>query len=189
MANTTFFTTDQFIAPAYGGGCFADIPAFLQAAIRGGPAPLLQPAGWDQMPHRYERIVVLFVDAFGWRFFERFQDHPLLRRFARQGSVTRLTAQFPSTTSAHVTTLYTGQPVGQHGVLEWFYYKPSLDAIIAPLLFSYAGEKNARVWLWPVWSQPRSCPRAALQRRWRRAASAPSSSSRANLPFRPIPRR
>ena len=41
-----------------------------------------------------------------------------------------------------MTTLYTGQPVGQHGVLEWFYYEPSLDAIIAPLLFSYAGDKQ-----------------------------------------------
>ncbi|MCB0025926.1 MAG: alkaline phosphatase family protein, partial [Caldilinea sp.] len=101
-------------------------------------APQRFPAPGD----RFQRVITLFVDAFGWRFFERFQDHPLLRRFATTGSVTRLTSQFPSTTSAHVTTLYTGEPVGRHGVFEWFYYEPQLDAVIAPLLFSYAGDEG-----------------------------------------------
>ena len=40
------------------------------------------------------------------------------------GSVTRLTSQFPSTTAAHVTALYTGVPAGQHGVFEWQYWPP-----------------------------------------------------------------
>ncbi len=127
------FETDQFILPAYGGGSFADIPAFLQSTLLGGSSPALQPQGWASLPHRYDRVVVLFLDALGWRFFERFQDHPLLQRFVRSGSVTRLTSQFPSTTSAHVTTLYTGDPVGQHGVFEWFYYEPVVDAMIGPL--------------------------------------------------------
>lgn len=129
-----------FIRPNYGGGSFADIPAFVQQALTGRPGAALQPDGWQASGHRFRRVVTLFIDAFGWRFFERFQDHPLLRRFANAGSVTKLTSQFPSTTSAHVTTLYTGAPVGQHGVYEWFYYEPQVDAMIAPLLFSFAGD-------------------------------------------------
>ncbi len=100
----------------------------------------MSPDGWQASGARFRRVVTLFVDAFGWRFFERFQDHPLLSRIAQAGSVTKLTSQFPSTTSAHVTTLYTGEAVGQHGVYEWFYYEPQVDAVIAPLLFSYAGD-------------------------------------------------
>lgn len=142
MTVTNLFATDQFCVPRYGGGSFADIPALLRWFLVGGPAPALQPNGWEHSGRRYERVIVLFVDAFGWRFFERFQDHPLLQRFVVNGSVTQLTSQFPSTTSAHVTTLYTGQPVGRHGVYEWFYYEPALDAVIAPLLFSFAGDKQ-----------------------------------------------
>ena len=135
------FATDQFIAPAYGGGSFADIPGLIRAKLTGGGAAL-QPADGSRLAARYDQVVVLFIDAFGWRFLQRFQDHPFLRRFLDHGSATRLTSQFPSTTSAHVTTLYSGKPVGEHGVFEWFYYEPTVDAMIAPLLFSFAGDKE-----------------------------------------------
>ncbi|MFN3980719.1 MAG: alkaline phosphatase family protein [Caldilinea sp.] len=142
MKRKRLATDHGFIRPNYNGGSFADIPSLVQDLLTGGIVSPLQPAGWQPSSRRFQRVVTLFVDAFGWRFFERFQDHPLLRRFANAGSVTRLTSQFPSTTSAHVTTLYTGAPVGQHGVYEWFYYEPQVDAMIAPLLFSFAGDEQ-----------------------------------------------
>ena len=87
----------------------------------------------------YDAVVLFLVDGFGWRFFERFQDAPFIKSIAKHGKIEKLTSQFPSTTAAHVTTIHTGLPVGVSGVHEWFYYEPQVDAIIAPLLFSYAG--------------------------------------------------
>ena len=87
-------------------------------------------------------MVLFLVDAFGWRFFERFQDAAFIQRMAKHGRIEKLISQFPSTTAAHVTTIHTGWPVGQSGVYEWYYYEPQLDAIIAPLLFSFAGSPN-----------------------------------------------
>jgi predicted AlkP superfamily pyrophosphatase or phosphodiesterase len=86
--------------------------------------------------------VLFLVDGFGWRFFEKFQEMPFLKRLTIHGKVEKLTSQFPSTTAAHLTTIHTGLPVGNSGVFEWFYYEPLLDRVIAPLLFSYAGDQE-----------------------------------------------
>ena len=91
------------------------------------------------MSGKYDAMALFLVDGFGWRFFEKFQNTPFLERLSR-GKVEKLTAQFPSTTAAHITTIHTGLPVGQSGIYEWFYYEPQVDRIIAPLLFSFAGD-------------------------------------------------
>jgi predicted AlkP superfamily pyrophosphatase or phosphodiesterase len=101
---------------------FADVPAAVERLLAG----------------ERERIAVVLLDAFGRRFLERYADHPFLRRLA----VTPLASQFPSTTTAHVTTMHTGRPVGAHGLYEWNVYEPALHAIVTPLLFSYAGDEG-----------------------------------------------
>ena len=118
---------DTFIKPRYDSGGFAGIPNRIKDAFAS---------------KKYDAVVLLFVDAFGWRFYERFQDAAFIKRIARHGKIERLTSQFPSTTAAHVTTLHTGLPVGVTGVHVWFYYEPKVDRIIAPLLFSVAGTKG-----------------------------------------------
>src|SRR5688572_14238385 len=113
-----------FIRPRYDEGGFVSLPERVKAAFSSG---------------QYDAVVLFLVDGFGWRFFERFQDAPFLKRLAKQGQVEKLISQFPSTTAAHLTTIHTGWNVGQSGVYEWIYYEPQVDALIAPLLFSYAG--------------------------------------------------
>ena len=119
----------DFIKPRYDSGGFAGIPNRIKEAFAS---------------KKYDAVVLFFIDAFGWRFFERFQDAPFVKRVAKHGSIEKLTSQFPSTTSAHVTTIHTGIPVGQSGVHEWYYYEPLVDRVIAPLLFSYSDNTKWR---------------------------------------------
>jgi predicted AlkP superfamily pyrophosphatase or phosphodiesterase len=85
----------------------------------------------------------MYVDAFGWRFFDMYADkYPFLKRFIEQGVASKITSQFPSTTAAHLSTIHLGKPVGQTGIYEWFYYEPLLGRMIAPLIFSYAGDQE-----------------------------------------------
>lgn len=130
--------SSSFVKPLYGSYCFSRIPHTIES-ILSDVSPLSLPD--DVLPEKkkYQKVVFLFVDAFGWKFFEEYKDkYPSLQRFFDNGIVSKLTSQFPSTTSVHVTTINTGLNVGEHGVYEWFYYEPKLNDIIAPLLFSFA---------------------------------------------------
>ena len=143
----------RFIRPRYNGHCFADLPATIKYVLTGQGAPSLAPTLLTAVQGPCDTVVLFFIDAFGWRFFERYQDrYPFLSDIGREGSVARLTSQFPSTTAAHITCIHTGQPAGHSGVFEWQYYEPSLDAIITPLPFARADS-----------NQPNSLPREAAR--------------------------
>ncbi len=131
----------HFTKPLSKSYCFANIPDTIKMLL-GAPNQL--PLPQDTLSKkRSEKVVFLFIDSFGWEFWQKHHaKYPFLKRFLNQGVVSKLTSQFPSTTSAHVTTIHTGLPIGQSGLFEWFYYEPKVDAIIAPLLFSFAGRKE-----------------------------------------------
>jgi predicted AlkP superfamily pyrophosphatase or phosphodiesterase len=131
-----------FIKPQYGSRCFSDIPQTVLSMLTGAVPPAWSLDLFHDLPQQYDRVVVLYLDAFGWRFVDQFFDKiPLLQRFDREGVVAKISSQFPSTTAAHVTAIHTGQTPGQSGVFEWQYYEPLLDKMISPLLFSFAGDK------------------------------------------------
>jgi hypothetical protein len=135
-----------FRRPLYDTYGFARLPATLEflltgdeeARRRGLPDDVL-----GDLARRYNTVILLVVDGFGWHLLQQYAPRfPFLSRFLDHGRSSPLTAQFPSTTAAHMTTLHTGLPPGQSGVHEWFYYEPAVDAVLAPLLYSLQGERE-----------------------------------------------
>ncbi len=124
-----------FVKPNYDAHGFAGLPHGVKSFF-GGPS---FPLPLDGFQAQYENVILCFIDGFGWRHFEKFGAHPFLDRFTRSGAAVKITSQFPSTTSGHVTCIHTGLNVGQSGIFEWNYYEPLLDAMIVPLLFSFSG--------------------------------------------------
>jgi hypothetical protein len=124
--------------PEQGRRCFDQLPATVERLLTGeskGSAvdePLLR--------ERFERVVFVYFDAFGWSLLERHADHVLFARARSAGLVTQLTSQFPSTTTAQVTTIHSGLTVAEHGLYEWHILEPALNRLITPLLFSFAGD-------------------------------------------------
>lgn len=136
--------SQRFVKPLYQSYCFANLPATISYLLTGTGQSALPRDVFGDLPTRYNKVVLLFIDAFGWRFFGQYADkYPLLKTFLQQGAVSKMTSQFPSTTPAHVTCINTGLPVAQHGVYEWHYYEPLVDAVITPLRFSYASDSQA----------------------------------------------
>lgn len=126
--------------PERGRRCFDQLPATVERVLTcatTGPAldePLLR--------EHFERVALVYLDAFGWTFLERQHDHSLLRRVRSDGLVAQLTSQFPSTTTAHATTIHSGLPVAEHGLYEWHLLEPTLNRLITPLLFSFSGDRQ-----------------------------------------------
>jgi hypothetical protein len=135
----------KFTRPCYESYCFSNLPATLLFLLTGQGQSALPLDVFGKLPTRYNKVVLFFLDGFGWRFFERYAEkYRFLKTIMTRGVASKLTSQFPSTTAAHVTCIHTGLDVGQSGVYEWNYYEPLVDEIISPLPFSYAGHKLLR---------------------------------------------
>lgn len=99
--------------------CFDELPGLVEEALG-----------------EHARVVLVYFDAFGWRFLERHGEHPL---FA-DARVERWTSRFPSTTTVHATTIHSGLPLGEHGLYEWHVLEPRLNRLVTPLWFAFAGD-------------------------------------------------
>jgi predicted AlkP superfamily pyrophosphatase or phosphodiesterase len=135
--------SQRFVRPLYDSYCFANIPTTITYLLTGEGESGLPLDVLGNLPRKYDKVILFFVDAFGWRFFERYADkYPFLKTIMRDGMISKLTSQFPSTTAAHTTCMNTGLNDGQSGIYEWHYYDPLVDDIITPLMFSYARDKE-----------------------------------------------
>ena len=136
-------TGKHFTAPVYDSYCFAQIPQTIRYCLTDDTRCGVPFTTGDPLSEKYDTVILFFIDAFGWRFVERYLErHPFLKRILNEGVVDLLSSQFPSTTAAHVTAIHTGLNVGQSGVYEWNYYEPIVDSVISPLLFSFAGDED-----------------------------------------------
>lgn len=99
------------ILPSYGSGSLAELASSLLASVGGAGDNVL-----GLPPAR--KAYLLLVDGLGW---ELLRDHPAAAPFLSELAINAgpLTAGFPATTVTSVTTLGTGSPPGQHGMLGY----------------------------------------------------------------------
>lgn len=138
VKNASF--SKHFCRPLYSSYCFSNIPQTIAALFtetsKGLPSDTIQPGPYDH-------VILLFIDGFGWHFFEKYKSSiPILQKLEKEGIASKITSMFPSTTAAHVTCINTDLPPNQSGLYEWFIYEPKLNDIIAPLPFNFAGERK-----------------------------------------------
>lgn len=87
-----------FIKPIYEDRCFSCIPNTILREFGENVHDCLSEELLPTPSIKYEKIVFIYVDAFGWKFFEKYKDkYPSLKRFLSQGVASKITSQFPST--------------------------------------------------------------------------------------------
>ncbi|MEM8948636.1 MAG: alkaline phosphatase family protein [Pseudomonadota bacterium] len=130
------------LKPIYQDYGFANLPATLHFLLTGERlGRLLPPDCFGGSYPTPKRIILLFIDSFGWDCWQRYAERStVMRRVIRDGVLTPISALFPSTTSASVSTLNLGSLPAAHGVFEWNLYIPSIGETIQTLPFSTLGK-------------------------------------------------
>lgn len=120
---------DNFIAPDYNGRSIANVPATVAAAVGVSidSLPPLQPSLWQPVAQDTNRVVVLILDAFGWNLLQAYKDElaPLLNKAT---ILEQITSIFPSTTSAALSSLWSGFPPTGHGLMGLHLFLPQFAA-------------------------------------------------------------
>ena len=130
---------EGFVYPRYGGYCFSSIPSAVGCMLgqrkTTSLSAILDRAGVE--PSQPLTVISFLIDGFGYRqWIEYAGRYEFLHRLTEKGVVAPLTAVFPSTTAAALTTIHSGLTPQQHGLPEWWVYFEELGQIVVTLPFS-----------------------------------------------------
>jgi Type I phosphodiesterase / nucleotide pyrophosphatase len=132
---------NDLVKPIYADYTFGNIPNTIHYLLAGEHlGPLLPPDCFGgQYPHP-NKVVLLFIDSFGWEFWQQYQTHfRTTRHVVEEGILTPISALFPSTTAASVATLNLGVRPAEHALYEWNIYIPAYGEVIQSLPFRPLG--------------------------------------------------
>lgn len=134
---------EGLVKPIYADYSFGNIPDTVEFLLTGARRGPLLPA--DCFGGSYpepKKVVLVLVDSFGWQFWQ--QHHRRFRttsRIIENGTLTPISALFPSTTAASVSTLNLGVLPSAHALYEWNIYIPAYGEVIQSLAFSPLGRR------------------------------------------------
>ncbi len=119
---------DGQIHPKYDGLSIANIPASICRWL-GCPPPVDRPLSVDftqNFPKTYRHVIFIVVDGLGWEFLHSHNLDstegnclPGWKALLQDGLLLPLTSIVPSTTSAALTTFWTGRLPAEHGIIGY----------------------------------------------------------------------
>jgi len=84
--------SQRFVKPCYDSYCFSNLPSAIEFLLTGKEDQMLPHDVFGSLPTRYDKVIFFFVDAFGWRFFERYAERcSFLKTINTQGVASKLT--------------------------------------------------------------------------------------------------
>ncbi|MFV0296884.1 MAG: alkaline phosphatase family protein [Hyphomicrobiaceae bacterium] len=130
-----------FVKPIHDDYSFALIPNTAHRLLTGETTgPLLPTDCFGSAYPEPEKVVLVFIDCFGWTFWQKWWERSrVMRSVVEKGVLTPISALFPSTTSGSVTTMNLGVRPSRHGIYEWNMYVPAFGEVIQSLPFATLG--------------------------------------------------
>lgn len=114
----------DFIHPDYQGGSILNLPSSICHWLGAEPlgAAPLRPELSVTSSTDLRRVIMVLVDALALHRLQRWMTDgtaPVWSRLAEQGKLAALTSIIPSTTSAALTSLWTGRSPAEHGIVGY----------------------------------------------------------------------
>lgn len=112
---------DGLVAPAYEGQSILNVPGSIAHAFGTDKfgAPALRPEILEAFGEGIRNVVLVLVDGLGYLRLQRWLEEEAFdvwRQMIAGGRLAPLTSISPSTTSAALTSLWTGRPAAVHGI-------------------------------------------------------------------------
>jgi hypothetical protein len=133
--------------PFYEGLSLVNIPCSV-ARLLGAPdfgKPPLEEALMEHLSGRFEKVILLVVDAMGFGLFDRMRDPArglAWGRYADRALYAPLTSVCPSTTASALTTLWTGEAPGAHGIIGYEMWAKEFGMVMNNILHSAASARG-----------------------------------------------
>ena len=142
----------EFVLPHYNGLSIANLPA-TAAALLGGQlsasAPPLPRQLWSDWTPGLKRVIIVILDALGYRRLRRQmaddQELNAFRQLAEAGRFFPLTSVCPSTTTAALSTFWTGRTPAEHGLLGYELYLREYGTLSNLITISPTYDKRSEV--------------------------------------------
>jgi hypothetical protein len=133
------------VKPIYADYSFGNIPNTIEHLLTGARrGPLLPEDCFGGSYPRPQKVVLFLVDSFGWQFWQEYRRRfRTMARIGEKGTLTPISALFPSTTAASVSTLNLGVLPAAHALYEWNVYIPAYGEVIQSLAFTPLGRHRA----------------------------------------------
>ncbi len=132
---------DGLIKPIYADYAFGNIPNTIEYLLTGARRGSLLPEDcFGGTYPRPQKVVLFFIDSFGWQFWQQYKSRfRTTARVVEKGTLTPISALFPSTTAGSVSTMNLGVLPAQHALYEWNIYIPAYGEVIQSLAFTPLG--------------------------------------------------
>jgi predicted AlkP superfamily pyrophosphatase or phosphodiesterase len=136
---------DDFQYPAYNGHSILNLPGSI-CHLMGLPTFGAPPLGEDILERlavngETQRVILILMDALALHRLQRWMSEgrlPTWERLAGEGLLAPLTSISPSTTSAALTSLWTGRSAAEHGILGYEMWLKEYGIIANTILHSPA---------------------------------------------------
>lgn len=131
----------EFVAPNYGGRSIVNVPATIVSLFGGQLAtPPLDARLVEPFAPGVKRVVLILVDALGYRELLRALErnrHNGFHRLSQRGALlVPITSVFPSTTTAALTSLWSGYTPVEHGFMGYLLFLREFNVRADMIAFS-----------------------------------------------------